>query len=193
MRPSDTESAGPPEGDDVLQEVRRAHRGDADAYARLVEHYEDAVARQMWRFTRDRSAHRQLVQDVFVNAFFSVHSYRGRGPFLHWLRKIAVRTGYAFWRARRRRRREQSLAPEQAALLAEPPEEHDPSEAADLVHAVLGRLPERDRLVLTLLYLEERTVAEIADLLGWSRSMVKVQAWRARKKLRRLMEAAEPR
>ena len=58
------------------------------------------------------------------------------------------------------------------------------------MHRVLEKLPERDRVVLTLLYLEERSVAEIADLLGWSRAMVKVQTWRAKRKLERLLDPA---
>ena len=66
----------------------------------------------------------------------------------------------------------------------------DPSaaEAGELVHAVLAQLPPRDRLVLTLLYLDECSVAEAAQLSGWSKAMVKVQAHRARKKLKSLIE-----
>ena len=53
---------------------------------------------------------------------------------------------------------------------------------------MLEKLAPRDRLVLTLLYLESRSVAEAADLAGWSESMVKVQAHRARKRFRNLLE-----
>jgi RNA polymerase sigma-70 factor (ECF subfamily) len=56
------------------------------------------------------------------------------------------------------------------------------------VAVALEQLPPRDRLVLTLLYLESRSVAEAAELAGWSESMVKVQAHRARQKLRALLE-----
>ena len=65
----------------------------------------------------------------------------------------------------------------------------DPDEAA-----VLARLAPRDRLVMTLMYLEQCTVAQIAELTGWSESLVKVQAFRARRRLRRLCETkGEPR
>jgi len=175
---------------DEAHDVALARSGDGEAYGRLVARHEDAVGEQMWRFTRDVAEHRELVQDVFVNAFLSLESYRGKGPFLHWLRKVAVRTGYAFWRARRRRSRELALEADAMERLAGEPEEHSAAEAADLVHRVLEKLPERDRVVLTLLYLEERSVAEIAELLGWSRAMVKVQTWRAKRKLERLLDPA---
>ena len=64
----------------------------------------------------------------------------------------------------------------------------DPTESAEWLHAVLGQLPPRDRLVLTLMYVEEQSVSEIASVTGWTQSMVKVQAFRARKKLRALLE-----
>jgi RNA polymerase sigma-70 factor (ECF subfamily) len=57
-----------------------------------------------------------------------------------------------------------------------------------MLHRVLDRLSPRDRLVVTLLYLENHSVADTASLTGWSQAMVKVQAFRARSKLRKLLE-----
>jgi len=78
---------------------------------------------------------------------------------------------------------------------------HDPQaesrdaahESADEVAVTLEKLAPRDRLVLTLLYLESRSVAEAADLAGWSETMVKVQAHRARKRFRKLLEQSSHR
>jgi RNA polymerase sigma-70 factor (ECF subfamily) len=68
--------------------------------------------------------------------------------------------------------------------------EEDPSaaEAVDRLHRVMEQLSPRNRLVITLMYLEDQSVAETAELTGWSQTMVKVQAFRARSKLRKLME-----
>ena len=66
----------------------------------------------------------------------------------------------------------------------------EPTEAAVLLHQLLAQLPPRDRLVLTLRYVEEHSVEAAAELTGWTRTMVKVQAWRARGKLRKLFEEA---
>ena len=54
------------------------------------------------------------------------------------------------------------------------------AEAAEAVHVMLARLAPRDRLVLTLLYIEQCSVAEAAGLYGWTKTMVKVQAHRAK-------------
>ena len=170
-------------------DVAAALKGDGDAYQRIVRRHQSAIAAQMWRFSRDPVAHETLVHDVFVQAWLSLRTWRAEAPFVHWLRRIAVRTGYAFWRQRDRRR--DQAAEDLGELAARYRAADDftaPVDAADLVHAVLDRLPPRDRLVLTLQYLEERGVAEIAELTGWSAAMVKVQAWRARGKFKKLMD-----
>ena len=63
----------------------------------------------------------------------------------------------------------------------------DPAEAADLVHHLLAQLRPRDRLVLTLRYLEGCDVAETAQRTGWTASMVKVQTMRAKSRLEKLL------
>jgi RNA polymerase sigma-70 factor (ECF subfamily) len=57
------------------------------------------------------------------------------------------------------------------------------------VGKLLSQLPPKDRLVITLLDLEEKSVKEISELTGWSPSLVKVRAFRARRKLRKLAKA----
>lgn len=64
----------------------------------------------------------------------------------------------------------------------------EPDQAAELLHRVFERLAPRDRLVLTLRYLEQCDVAETARRTGWTQTMVKVQTLRARNRLRKLLE-----
>ena len=61
--------------------------------------------------------------------------------------------------------------------------------ARELVGKLLSKLPPEDRLVITLLDLEEKSVKEISELTGWGQSLVKVRAFRARRKLRKLAKA----
>jgi RNA polymerase sigma-70 factor, ECF subfamily len=170
-----------------LADVKRSVEGDGDAYARLVRRHQGAIAAYMWRFTRNRTQWEELVEEVFVEAYLSLRSYGGRAPLAHWLRKIATRVGYRSWKKRARLRIESGVPLEPWDHIAAP-EQADPRQAAEEVHALLARLAPRDRLVLTLFYLDERSVAEIAELTGWSRTMVKVQSYRARNRLKKLLE-----
>jgi RNA polymerase sigma-70 factor (ECF subfamily) len=160
--------------------------GDGEAYRRIVQRHQSLVARRMRRFARDAGAVEELVQDVFVEAYFSLPGFSGKAPFEHWLNRIATRVGYAFLK---RRQQQMKMAGNEIALenrIAAEPANAD--EAAETLHRVLDQLSPRDRLVVTLLHLENRTVAETAALTGWSQTMVKVQAFRARGKLRKLLE-----
>lgn len=184
------EAAGVSPVESDRSDVELAHDGDQDAFARLVADQQRRIAKTMWRFTRDRTEWECLVQDVFVEAYDSLAALNDADRFGSWLQTIAVRVGYRFWkqRDRHRNRRHQfvDLNNVQDLVVAE----GSPTEAAECVHRVLQQLPPRDRLVLTLMYLEELSVSDIAERTDWSETMVKVQAHRARKKLKRLLQAS---
>ena len=173
-----------------LRDVWRTLQGDSEAYKRLIERHQQHVSAIMWRFTRDRGVHEELVQDVFVEAYLSLRTYKGKAPLSHWLARIATRVGYGFWKANQQ-------GPGEAVSLADwdgVAEDGDggmePAEAGRLLYDLLGRLGPRDRLVLTLRYLEECDTEETSRRTGWSKAMVKVQSLRAKARLKKLAEKA---
>lgn len=171
------------------EDVRATLNGDGQAYARLVERYQASVASRMWRFTRNAVHHQELVQDVFVEAFLSLKTYKGKAPLEHWIRRIATNVGYRYWKRRVKDRTRQTLPLEAwDQLPLEDPESIEPKRAADLLDAVLDRLPPRDRVVLMLRYVDNLSVEATAEQIGWTQTMVKVQTWRARKKLKTLFQ-----
>ncbi|MFW6157728.1 MAG: RNA polymerase sigma factor [Planctomycetota bacterium] len=172
--------------DDDASDIQAALGGDDDAFRRLVERYEAPIARLMWRFARDTARCEELTQDVFVEAYRSLNTYRAEAPFLHWLRRIGTRVGYRFWR--RRSKREDHLP---LAGIVDPADRDRPPEAAEagrILHALLARLPPDDRLVLTLEYFEQCSMKEIAEQTGWTEDAAKMRAHRAREKLREIAE-----
>jgi RNA polymerase sigma-70 factor (ECF subfamily) len=167
--------------------IKASLNGDGEAYSQLVRRYQGQVAAQMWRFTRDPVVLEELVQDVFVDAYFSLKGFRGQAPFLHWLRRIATRVGYRHWKSRARKRDREEPLTETILKLAVAPEGRTSFEAAEVVFGLLARLPASDRLVLTLFYFEECDTEEIALRTGWNRTLVKVRLHRARKKLKGIL------
>lgn len=172
--------------DEDRADIEASLAGDGGAYEHLVKRYEAQVAAQMWRFSRDPAVCEELVQDVFVEAYFSLATYRGRAPFLHWLKRIATRVGYRHWK---KKSREKLLVPLHTFNEAEAPgDTMNPSTAAATLHHLLSRLRPADRLVMTLIYFDGCSTEEIAERMGWNRGMVKMRAHRARKKLREIAE-----
>ena len=173
-----------------LEDIHETQQGDSDAYRRLIERYQDHVGRIVWRFSRDKNVHEELVQDVFVEAYMSLGTYRHRAPFANWLARIATRVGYRYWKQLAREKSHATFSLEEWDQVADDDavERIDPDRAASILHGLLQLLAPRDRLVLTLRYLEQCDVAETARRTGWSKSMVKVQTLRARQKLRKIIE-----
>jgi RNA polymerase sigma-70 factor (ECF subfamily) len=169
-------------------DIRGSLGGDGDAYARLIGRYQQQIAARMRWFSRQPAVAEEMVQDVFVEAYLSLRGFRGQAPFAHWLQKIATRVGYRYWKSQARQRRlGMTRLDDHIDGLGVADSNGDAAAAGELVHMLLARLGPRDRLVLTLLYLEGYSVAEAASLAGWSVPMIKVQAFRARGKLKRLL------
>lgn len=168
-------------------DIQAALSGDEAAFERLVRRYQEQIAQLCWRFSRDSSVCERLVQDTFVEAYLSLKSYKAKGPFGGWLKKIATRVGYRFWKEQDKARH---LVPLDDIDLAakENEQEIEPEKAAEILHSILARLDSKERLVLTLMYFEDCTVREIAERTGWTRAGVKMRAMRARKKLKKIAE-----
>ena len=169
-------------------DVRRAQKGDQDAFRRIMERYQGHVSRLLWRFTRDKNSHEELVQESFVQVYLSLHTYKARAPFEHWLSRIVTRAGYRFWKQSKRHMHVSLHDQDWKQLSQDQADPTNPQQAAELVHHLLSKLPPRDRLVLTLRYLDQCSVAETAQRTGWTPSLVKVQTYRAKQKLRKLLK-----
>jgi len=182
-------SAGGKESDELdLLQCRQVLAGDNQACADLFKRHEARIARLMWRFTRDRGTQAELVHEVFVQVYLSLPRFRPhRAPFEHWLFRIATRVGYQFWKAQARRRRMLPLDDFDPAA-ATAADRIDPTAAAETLHRLLAQLPSADRLVLTLMYFEDCSMKEIARRTGWNETLVKMRAYRARQRLKRIIE-----
>lgn len=167
---------------DDRDDIRASRNGDAHAFRRIVERHQQKLARRMRRFARGQPDIEELVQQTFVEAYFSLATYSAAAPLEHWLNRIATRVGYRYWKQLAR----QPTEPLDARHLAAA-DKGDPAAADDLLQFLMNQLSPRDRLVLTLLHLDEHSVQEAANLTGWSQTMVKVQAFRARARLRKIL------
>jgi len=169
-------------------EIQQAQNGNEDAFRRIMERHQPHVSKLLWRFTRDKTDHEELVQESFVQAYLSLRTYKAKAPFEHWLSRIATRVGYRFWKQAKRQPHLSLLDNDWEQLSQNQTDPIARQQAAELVHYLLSKLPPRDRLVLTLRYLDQCSVKETARRTGWTPSLVKVQAYRAKQKLKELLE-----
>jgi RNA polymerase sigma-70 factor (ECF subfamily) len=174
----------------------RVRRRDQAAARELVEHLYPLVIRIVRSHLPRRVPEEDLAQEIFLKMFTRLAQYQGAVPFPHWVSRIAVTTCIDHLRAQKRRPefRWADLSETEAEVLdnvitkENDVAANDAMAAHELVHKLLGQLKPDDQLVLRLLDLEQKTVAEISRLTGWNQSLVKVRALRARRKLQKLFQ-----
>jgi RNA polymerase sigma-70 factor (ECF subfamily) len=186
----------PAAGDD--QDItQRVLEGEVDAFALLMERYQGYVLAIVKRHAPANQVE-ELAQEIFIKAFRSLAGWRRTGPFRSWLSVIAVRTCYDYWRKHYRYREIPMSSLSEAhrewldRILSDVSVTswEDVSrrrEAREILDWGLNQLSAADRMVLELVYLEGESVKEAARLLGWSVANVKVRAFRARRKINKLL------
>ena len=182
--------------DEVSRElVAAVLRQDENAARELVRILYPLVAKLVRAHRPVRSAEEDLCQMIFIKILQNLSRFSGKVPLEHWVSRIAINTCINQIQAEKARPelREADLSEEQAAVvqnLATTAEELAPDQSfasRQLVEHLMNGLKPAERLVIDLLYLQQRSVAEIRRLTGWSGALVKVRAFRARQKMKQLL------
>jgi RNA polymerase sigma-70 factor (ECF subfamily) len=177
---------------DERQLVRRAQKGDKEAFEVLVRRHQYrvfAVARGILKRQEDVE---DIAQQVFVKAYFSLKRFDQRAAFSTWLYKITVNECWDLLRKRKARplvyeadfseeQSRQFSASEQRADTG--PDTSERMAMRQRLDAMLEQLDERDRAMLILKEVEGFSVEEIADSLGLNANTVKVRLFRARRRV----------
>ena len=183
-------------GFDVPACLERVRRRDEEAARQLFEHLHPLVIKVVRSHLPRRVSEEDLTQTVFMKIFTNLEQYQGRAPFEHWVSRIAVNTCFKALRAEKVRPeiRWADLGEDEAQVLdwlstsdADLNHDHDLA-SRDLVEKLLAGLKPNDRLVITLMNLEGRSIEEVKQVTGWSTAVIKVRAFRARAKLRKSLE-----
>jgi RNA polymerase sigma-70 factor (ECF subfamily) len=161
---------------------------EREAFELLVPAYRRRVFGLAYGILRDRAAAEDLAQEVFVKLWQALPRYDGRAKLSTWIYAITRNAAVSALRSRRR-----GLSMSEAGVLAEVESatavpDAEPDDAALRRH--VDALPENQRQAVTLYYLDERPVEEVAEMLGLPVNTVKTHLHRARASLAVALEAA---
>lgn len=165
-------------GTDSDELVRRARRGDREAFSDLILQNEGMLSRVAMSILKDPEDGADAVQEAVFAAWRRLPQLRFAGHFKTWLTKILIRSCYSLLE-----QREKHSHGELEAALDKAEEQGDLAAAMDL-RTALSKLGENDRLILSLYYCDGFSVREIAGLLKLSESAVKQRIHRGRTRLR---------
>jgi RNA polymerase sigma factor (sigma-70 family) len=167
--------------------VVRCRRQDESAWDELVRLFQDRLFYFVRRFVRDDDQAAGVMQDVWMQVLRSLSLLKSTDRLTPWLYTIARRMVVN----RYRREASEAVASASEPLEATAEDEHEAFEqfeSAELVHFGLSRLEVASREVLTLHFLEEFSVAEIAGILEIPPGTVKSRLHRARFELRKILD-----
>jgi RNA polymerase sigma-70 factor (ECF subfamily) len=177
-----------------LEQVRTR---DENAARTLVERLYPLVAKLVHAHLPQRDEPEDLIQEVFMKVFARLEQFRGDVPFQHWVSRVTISTCFDRLRAQKRRPlvRWSDLSEEEQVVVERiaAKEATDGSEvlAWDVLDRLLEALAPSERVLINLLELEQKTIAEVCALTGWNSGVVRIRAFRARRKLKQLYQQLE--
>lgn len=171
----------------ILQWVEAALHGDQDAFAELVNTYQNAVYNLCYRMLGERTEAEDAAQEAFIRAYMNLQRYDPARSFKTWVLSIA--SNHCIDRLRRRRLQWLSLdepLPPNIMLSSDEPEPEEATirdQRSQAIQALLNELSTEYRSAVVLRYWYDYSYAEIADILDTTESAIKSRLFRARQAL----------
>lgn len=178
---------------DDIQLIKQILHGRTNAYAVLIDKYQSYVFTLVLRYVEDRGLAEELAQDVFIKAYRSLKDFKGDSKFSTWLYAIIHTTCVSHLR----KKKDEAILLDQDKLTVVMANEHSKEHAEQkleqksrkaLLSKAIATLPEEDAQIITLIYLAEQTIEEVSGIMNVTPNNVKVKLFRARQKLRMVLE-----
>jgi RNA polymerase sigma-70 factor (ECF subfamily) len=184
---------------DETAAIQAVQRGDADAFERLVRAYDQSVLRLAMNLLRSPEDARDVYQEAFLRVYRNIHTFRFDCSFHTWLYRIVTNICLDHLRKRKVRREEASVVDtadgpvdrmdsfEQEGAHGDPERRLWNSQLSSRIHAALGDLTPRERMVFELRHYQGLRLRAIGDMLGTSEEAAKNCLFRATQKMRAVL------
>jgi RNA polymerase sigma-70 factor (ECF subfamily) len=179
--------------------IERARGGDDSAFNQVVQAYRKRILGTIARLIGRAEDVEDVGQEVFLRLYFSLDQLRTAEVFEPWLYRLTVNAAYDYLR-RQRRRQESRMSDlsEQQVMMADAAEggkrndeEQRRTRVRDLVQALLEKVSEEDRILLTLKEVEGLSLKELEKIYHVTENALKVRLFRARQRVLKAYESHE--
>lgn len=171
---------------EIKEIVAKVKKGNTDAFRLLVEEYQHLAFTISYNIVKNRQDAEEVVQDSFIKVFNKIDQFKEESKFSSWLFKIVYNTSLS----RIRKKQLDTFTLEHDDYSAEfGTDSHDGwnqmvlSDQKKYIHIALDRLAEKDKIVLTLYYLADESLNDIAKITEEKPSTIKARLHRARAKM----------
>lgn len=180
-------------GNDETHIIHRILKGETSLYEYFLDKYSQQVFILIIRIVENQEDAEELTQDTFLKAFEHLSSFKAESSFSTWIYRIAYNTAISVTR----KRKQELIVMDSAMLMNISDQQIDDAlndeseERVGKLNKAIKKLDAEERALISLFYNEEKTIGEIALILGLTESNAKVKLHRIRKKLYILITEAE--
>lgn len=171
------------------QLIKQILKGDTASFEYFVDTYQHMALTIAYRLCRNRTDAEDVVQDSYVKAYQNLHTFRSDGKFSTWFYRIVYNTGITH--VNKKRNKDSLLETENRseALKVQPVyyENKEQEELRSNIDEALLKLPQIEAVIVSLYYLEAYSIKEITKIVSLTESNVKIKLFRARNKLKELI------
>lgn len=185
---------------DISNYIKQALDGNQAAYEKLLNRYKNGIFKLIYQMIKNKEETEDLVQETFIKAFKSLHSYDNKYAFSTWLYKIAY--NHSIDSIRKKKLKIQSLdtpiklkegevkyqihderySPEKSLLY---------KEKKNYLNSAINSLPEKYKITLVLRHHEDQSYEEISKILNIPLGTVKARIFRARELIKKKLKESQ--
>ncbi|MGM0901899.1 MAG: RNA polymerase sigma factor [Bacillota bacterium] len=166
------------------QWIKDVLSGNKQAYAHIINKYKNQVYATILRMTKDPYDAQDLVQEAFIKVYNQLEKYDGKGAFSSWLYRVAINHCMDEFRKKRYKMKQVEIREDQITNPNHPEVVFMKKEKNRQLEKLIRTLPEDERMIILLRYVNELSYIEIGELVGLPVSSVRNKLHRAKKKLR---------
>lgn len=173
--------------EEEIKWISAARKGNRLAFRRLVEKYQNYVFTIALRILKQREVAEEVAQDVFLKVFHTLETFEGKSKFSTWLYTITYRSAIDV--ARKKQLHTQELEDDRTGNWKDDFHEDglqrvSRQDLQQYLKAAIDQLEPMDASIITLYYLHEKMVKEIAEITGLTETNIKTKLYRLRDRLR---------
>lgn len=166
------------------QWVQQVLAGDKQAYAHLINKYKNPLYATILRMTKNPHDAQDLVQESFIKVYEQLGKYDETGSFASWMYRVAI--NHCMDEFRKKRYQMKQVEVEEGSIIsADTPELiFFKNEESRRLERLVATLPEDERIIILLRYVNELSYQEISELVNTPLATVRNKLHRAKKKMR---------
>ncbi len=172
--------------------ITKILKGDTASFGFFVDTYQDMAMTIAFRICRNKQDAEDIVQNAFVRAYNSLNSYRSKSKFSTWFYRIVYNTAISQITKFQSKVEQDTLGKvenELSSLESIPSLPIEQQEQSDIITLAIDQLPKDEAVILTLYYLEEHSIKEVAKIMSLTESNIKVKLHRARQKMQESLKS----